>query len=609
MVNDIKEKDPIRLNEIKANNEMVKISIFNAVVLFIIHMLYVTKVFALDSQSYLLMNILFPFNIIILVSTAFWKRTKHFYSPKFKYFLVFSSMLIFFILNTITPKHALLTWTIPFLLASHYYDPKLGKATFIATLVMMLVAMYLGLFVGEADTNLLTSAYETYNPQSVYERYLMLNDLLREGNNRYLAVFLYYYLPYAALLAIIFNISNALNKRTKKLLADEISISNAKEQIETELNIAHNLQHQALPKELSNIENVAVLAELIATKEVGGDMYDYIKMDDDHIAFLIADVSGKGIPAAMFMMKTITSFKVYSKPKKHPSEILQEVNKVLYDGNNSEMFVTAFLGILNIKTGELEFANAGHNKPIYGHDQDFKYLNCRNGFILGAMDEAMVSDETITLKKDDVFFLYTDGLTEARNNNKEFYSEKKLLDCFNRDHYESIIDIHFAIKDDISTFVNNAEQADDMTYLLFKYQADEFVTFDKSFSAETSELKAALEFLGDCLNKVNKDIYLNPLSIVMDELFSNIVSYAYEGKNKEYIYIRFNFNKTKNVLNLTIIDKGVEFNPLSTKTKKIESKNAKEGGLGILIVKEMVDSISYSRVNEKNIIVLKKTLE
>ena len=617
-------KSTLKQNEIDANTQLCKAGWITAGFLVFVLLLYFvlnkTGVLILARATYITINIFFPFNILVLLSTLILRRTKFFYHDGFKYLLLGSFLSVYFVLNIIIPKHAVLLWAIPLLLSNHYYKPKMTRNIFFITMGLMLIALYLAMYFGEYDENLLTSGiikYDEagqaylYQPNTLAERYEMLHNLILEGENRYLKVFIYYYLARSISLTLIYAISMGLSKRSYHLLQKEISVTQAKQQIETELNVAYEIQHNALPKELSNIKDVAILADLKPTKEVGGDLYHYISLDDSHVAIVIGDVSGKGVPAAMFMMKTITCLNAYTKIGKKPSEILREVNATINKGNDSMMFVTCFLGILDTKTGVLEFCNAGHNKPIIGNNRNFRYLPCAPGFVLGPLDIVPLKDETIQLEKGEYIFLYTDGITEAHNDKQELFGEERLLNAFNTRDFASIIDLNYEVQDSLKNFVKDAPQSDDITYLIMMYQGDETEVYEKIFYAKIEELDHAIDFLNDALGKNHKTQYSAKLSVVMDELFSNIAKYAYpETANEASIYIRITYNKTKNTIYITFVDRGKRFNPLDVKEDKVagDVMEMKEGGLGLFIVKNTMDSISYNRINHKNILLISKKL-
>ena len=613
MANNI-EIEALRKNEISANKQMVNVNIFTAIILIIVFLLYAFKVFPVYSTR--LIFIFFPIDIGILLSSIIWVRGKSIYKAGYKYFLLFSFLIVVGLINMIIPKHGILGYAAVIFLTNHYYNSRVVKIMFVSTLIMMLLALYAGMISGEYDINLLTEGIIQfdengnpfiYHPNTVKERIEFLNNLAKNGDNRYLKVFEYYYIPRAIFTTILFFISLGLTKRTHKLLRNEIATRQEQEKLASELNIAKEIQLKALPNEFVTGKDVEIVAELSAAKEVGGDFYDYYALDSDHIAITIGDVSGKGIPAAMFMMKAITTLKTYAQSGRHPSEILKDVNKQLCLGNDSKMFVTCFFGILNTKTGEFEYTNAGHNKPIIGTKHNFKYLDCYSGFVLAAMDELVLKDEVITIEKGSIITLYTDGITEARNINGELYGDDRLIEFYNKEEIATLIDLQYELKDNISYFVKDAPQADDMTFLLLEYQGDEMNI--KSIEVESSKnnLNKVLDFAHKFLED-NKIYTLGvQIDLILDELYSNVNKYAYDG-DEGIFHLRMNYNKTKKELSLTLVDKGKEFNPLKTNPKKVEDKNAQEGGLGILIVKNFADSISYNRINGKNILLIKKKI-
>lgn len=620
--------DSFKRNEIDANKHMIRAANFTAISLFFVWglygLLYITNYLIMSHASYVMINIFFPVNIALLISTQLWKKTKFFNNSGYKYFIIGTFISVFFFLNITIPKHAMITWAIPILLANHYYNPKVGRITFIVCLVTMLIALYGGMFVGEYDPNLLTSGviklneetgeYFLYQPDGIKERYEMLHTLLVNGENRYSKVLSFYYFSRAVSLFIIYYVSNALSKRTYNLLTSEVNATTERQQMATELNIAHDIQHAALPNEIAQFDGATIITELLAAKDVGGDLYDYFFLDNTHLAVVIGDVSGKGVPAAMFMMKSISCFKAFATINKHPSDILREVNKALYQGNESGMFLTAFFGIIDLETGMMEYANAGHNKPIIGSAGKMYYLPCSSGFILGVLEEAIVKDEYVKLEKGDILFLYTDGITEAKNINDELYGEKRLLNFVNSKEFYTLTELHYELKDDIKSFVKGAEQADDMTYLLLKYQAEKIDVMERSFLALADDTKQVLDFVGECCDKVKAASVKNDFYIALDEIFSNIVKYAYKDRdidNPGEAYIRFTFNQNKKEIVLTIIDKGIPFNPLEVDASAISGNEEmiEEGGLGILIVKNKMDKVSYNRINDKNILVLNRKVD
>ena len=205
-------------------------------------------------------------------------------------------------------------------------------------------------------------------------------------------------------------------------------------------------------------------------KEVGGDFYDFFMVDDDHLVFLIADVSGKGVPAALFMVIAKTLIKNQVLKGEEPAAVFEAVNNQLCENNKEGMFVTAWMGMLEVSTGNLTYVNAGHNPPlIKGEDGVFRYLECNPCFILAGMEGIPYQQENIQLKTGDSIYLYTDGVTDTINLKEEMYGEDRLEAVLNVHKEEAPEEILTAIKKELETFAGEAEQFDDVTMLGFKY--------------------------------------------------------------------------------------------------------------------------------------------
>lgn len=250
-------------------------------------------------------------------------------------------------------------------------------------------------------------------------------------------------------------------------------IAEAAARIDKELEFAKTIQHSAIPTVFPPYPGRSefdIYATMDTAKEVGGDFYDFYFVGENKLGFLIADVSGKGIPAAMFMMTAKTIIKGYAESGKPIDEVFTIANAKLCESNEAGMFVTAWMGVLDITTGKIEFANAGHNPPLVRHaDGTFEYLKSRPGFILAGMEGMKYRKNELVLSPGDEIYLYTDGVTEATNSANGLYGEERLVKTLNTLHGLSGEDICRAIKADIDTFVGNAPQFDDITMLYLKY--------------------------------------------------------------------------------------------------------------------------------------------
>ena len=612
-------------NEADANKQMSLANAAAAVYMLVIWILYLTDIFKKHSDiTEILINVFFPIGILILLSPLLYVfKFKHqLRKPNYKYFVLFSFVFVITVLNVILPKHSAIAWALCILMTNHYYNPKTGLIVFISVVVASFGAMFGGMFVGEFDANLLfgNEIMSNVNTKDIIangpaERFQMLKDLYHMGDgffdleyNRFLGSVVFYFFPRAVILFLVFLVSRALNKRTYKLLMSEINVNNEQAKTKTELEVAKEIQLATLPGEIASSKDAEIVAELKAAKEVGGDFYDYFKIDDDHTAIVIGDISGKGVPAAMFMMKTITCFKNFVAPNKKPSQILKEVNATLYDNNHMNMFVTCFFAILDKRTGELEFANAGHNPPVIGSNFKYHYLKCQTGFVLGGLPDAFVVDEKITLEHGESITLYTDGITEARNEKGGFYGEERLLNFFNSRDFTCLVEIHHALKDDIAKFTDNFEQSDDITVISLKYQGDDCVFLEKSFDARIENIPEALKVVEQFCDQQDVNIeFKNNLLVVADELYSNIVKHGYNNQGGE-VFTRLLYNKDKKEFVLTVIDRAPAFNQLEVNNAPVggDANKTQVGGLGILIVKKIMSQYAYDRINNKNILVLRK---
>lgn len=603
-------------NEADANKHMSYVNSAAGALAIVIWILYLTKVFTIPDEFFTFICILFPAIAVLMFIPLFFVKTDLIRKPGYKYFILFSLLAVICALNISVPKHSVLFWPFAILIANHYYNPTIGRVIYVVSLISMLICMYLGMFFGEFDENLFGGGVvmpdgSIGTVESFEERWNLLHDLMLKGNNRYIKVLIFYYFPRAMIVSLFFMVSNLLNKRTYKLLDREIKVHDEQEKAKTELGVAKEIQLNTLPDGVVDNKDVEIVGELKAAKEVGGDLYDYIDIDEDHVAALIGDVSGKGVPAAMFMMKTITSFRDFAAPNKTPSEILKQVNASIFKGNKKSMFVTCFLAILNKKTGHLVYANAGHNPPIVGTDHNYRYLKCNPGFLLGCFEDAYIIDEELTLKPGESLTLYTDGITEARNSAGEFFGETRLLQAFNKREFTCTIELHHTIKDEIANFVKDAPQSDDITFVTLRYQGGKYSYTEKFFDATKNTIPEMLELISNFGDEHHfPEDFKNKLVIVGDELFSNIINHGYEGKGGE-IYVRLLFNEDKHEFALTVIDRAKAFNQLEVNNPEVGSnaKTQQIGGLGIMIVKKIMTQYAYDRINDKNILVLKKSFD
>lgn len=247
----------------------------------------------------------------------------------------------------------------------------------------------------------------------------------------------------------------------------------AKEKILSELRIARDIQMSILPKVIPPFSDNArfdISATLRPAKEVGGDFYDFFFVGEDKLCFVVGDVSGKGVPAALFMAVAKTLIKSLAKRGLPPEEILRIVNKEVYHNNSSSMFVTVFFAILDLGSGELSFSNGGHNPPvIMRNDEDTAFLKTTYGAAIGAIETSQFKSERVTMKPGDAICLYTDGVTEAFNPQGDMFSEEKLVQTIEKNRHQSAIGIVESLLSSVDSFSSEAAQSDDITILCVRY--------------------------------------------------------------------------------------------------------------------------------------------
>jgi len=249
------------------------------------------------------------------------------------------------------------------------------------------------------------------------------------------------------------------------------NVTAEKERINAELNVAKKIQEDLLPHKFPKNDEFEVYAVSIPAKEVGGDFYDFFLIDEDQLAVIIADVSGKGVPAALFMVIAKTLIKNYTQLGKSPAEVFSMVNNQLYEGNDASMFVTAWMGVLEIGTGKFTYVSAGHNQPLLKTTgKEYDWIKSEAGFVLGGMEDIHYQQNEISLKPGDRVYLYTDGVTEATTSDDELFGDTRLLQVMNINNDISLKQQLSYVKKEVDSFIKDGEQFDDITMLIMEYK-------------------------------------------------------------------------------------------------------------------------------------------
>ncbi len=387
-----------------------------------------------------------------------------------------------------------------------------------------------------------------------------------------------------------------------------------KERISGELEVATNIQAHMLPcifPPFPDHDEFDIFATMTPAKEVGGDFYDFFMVDDHHLAVVIADVSGKGVPAALFMVIAKTLIKNYAQMGMEPCHVFTKVNQLLCEGNEAGLFVTAWMGVLDVETGKLTYVNAGHNPPLIKlGDDGFTYLKSRPGFVLAGLETMRYKQNELTMNPGDKLFLYTDGVTEAIDLDQQLYGEERLSNYLNAHMAEGVSAILHGLKEDLDLFAGDQEQFDDITMLILDYKARakwEDIN-ERTFPAEVDALNDAMAFVEEELEKAECPANMAmQISVAVEEIFVNIAHYAYPGESGS---MKLGININEGMATLRFVDYGIPFNPLQKVdpdvTLDAESRNI--GGLGIYMVKKTMDDVQYGRKDNQNILTLKKKI-
>jgi len=362
-----------------------------------------------------------------------------------------------------------------------------------------------------------------------------------------------------------------------------------------------------VPKHFPTFDAIDIFARLEPAREIGGDLYDAFMIDSESLCLCVGDVSGKGAPAALFMAMTKTLIKSYASSDLSTASIMTRVNDELCENNDENLFVTVFLSILNVNTGELKFTNAGHNYPyIIKDDKSLVTLKQKHGPIVAAMEGLIYKESTITLDKDDTLFLFTDGVTEAMNIDEELYGEQRLEDFLFKSDVKDVKTTINTLVDDIYLYENGSAQTDDITMLSCYYNGQNIIASTEISVVNIFENieKIVEHFDGFCTTNSIPMPVNQKINLSLDDLVNNIISYGYRDDLEHVIDIQFKL--FENRLMVLVEDDGVPFNPFDSDgadiTLSIDDRDI--GGLGIHLIKKLMSSCNYQRKANKNVVVL-----
>ena len=401
--------------------------------------------------------------------------------------------------------------------------------------------------------------------------------------------------------------------RSAKNLIRLKNVSDGKKKIENELKIASDIQMAMLPKifpPYPERNDIDIFATLVPAKEVGGDLFDYY-IRDERLYFCIGDVSGKGVPASLVMAVTRSLFRTVSSHENSPAKIISHINDSMSEDNESNMFVTFFLGVLDIGTGVLRYCNAGHNAPLLLCDGKAVPFDVVANVPLGVTQGMRFVQQETTVPPGASLFLYTDGLTEAENAQHAFFGEKRLLSSAGPVSVLSAREQVAAIHDAIRKHVKDAPQSDDLTMLCIRFMGQPEQVTDRHLILHNDIQQ--IPQLADFVETIAEESGLSQtlamsLNLALEEAVTNVIVYAYPPGTDGLVDIEAILHKDR--IRFIISDSGHPFDP--TQVKEVDINLPLEerpiGGLGIHLVRSIMDEVSYERLGDRNILYLLKKL-
>ena len=443
--------------------------------------------------------------------------------------------------------------------------------------------------------------------------------------------------------------------RMQTSIKENISAQKNLGRIERELDFARNIQLAMLPDsekdEDCDDDRHELAPFILPAKEVGGDFYDFFKIDNDRLCVVVGDVSGKGVPASLFMMVSRIVLRTMMKNLKSVVKTFNSTNYALAKRNKLNMFVTVWMGIIDLRSGHIEFASAGHNPPAVRHeDGSVEFIPSKSGLVIAAMENVQYRQQVYDLKPGDTLFLYTDGVTEATNSKDELFGDARLLETLAKGKDLETAEICKFVKKEIDSFVQDAPQFDDITMLGVKYIGNDepvWERYEKTIDVAKDgkhELKNFVEGILSPMDLSTKEQMQNAweryekivdvipenqeiltafvegilahmegstrsqmqINIAIDEIYSNIVKFSGATSVTLIVEIR----KATSTVKLTFIDNGKPYDPLKNKDPDItlSAEEREIGGLGIFIVKKTMDSVCYRRNGDHNELAITKTL-
>ncbi len=517
--------------------------------------------------------------------------------PKFLYIGV---LLVTAMIMTAVLSLSYLIFALPIMLVTSYYNWKLTLAVAVIGAAVMCLEPFLSAYMGSIDLN-----YCTYDHNSG-NILVITSTPMEEAVSKLTGMVL----PSLTIYTGITLLSVWVTTSGLSLFSERATLAQSSIAMERELGIAYDIQLGMLPDDFPDTDSYSIKAMMRPAKEVGGDFYDFIRIGNSQVAFLVADVSGKGVPAALFMASARTLIRSNLKSGLSVDSALDRTNAELIQSNKEKLFVTVWLGMLDLTTGKLSYVNAGHNPPFLIHaDGSIGNIESKPNFVIGRKRGVRYKEHRLSLQPGDKLFLYTDGLSDSTDPSGRMFRaegiESVLSGCVASD------DIIKRMIGSVDAFSDGAEQFDDITMLLVDYKEPKVIKYSdgEAFKSDADGHNAALAYIrgrlqeSGCSEKVMKDMELSA-----SEIISNINMYAYGETGAGTITI--SADVIDRIATVIFRDEGPEYNPLERSNPDTEKriKEHKIGGFGIFIVRKLMDDVRYERIGNQNVLTIMKEI-
>ena len=405
----------------------------------------------------------------------------------------------------------------------------------------------------------------------------------------------------------------------KQHITDLQATTASKERLQSELKIAHDIQMGMIPTTFPQRQDLDLFASMTPAKEVGGDLYDFI-IEGDELFFIIGDVAGKGVPASLYMAVTRTLFRNLAGNYQSAANIVREMNHAIASTNDSYVFVTVFVGVLDMKTHYLTYCNAAHNAPVMiTTEGECSLLEVETNLPIGIEDRYNYNEQQVDFPPGSALLLYTDGLTEAmyfsNDGSRKLFGEQRVLHDVEKNSKASAIEVIDFLKQHVSVFADGTEQSDDLTMLFLRHGTAQEPGVDpsrrlimKNEMSEVGRLRAF--FFSVCREHGIDDETAKTLNLALEEWVANVINYAYPKGMRGHVEVTADVSD--DVLTFVIKDHGAAFDPTQHEEVDIDAELDERaiGGLGIHLIRTIMDTVEYQRTSDGyNRLVLTKRIE